>query len=113
MADKIDELLDDLATNRATLHDMVKDVSEFKTKMNELLPKSLDFRNKFIWEEKMKTISTILGTELAIRKQIDDSIKSEIGIRTKMEDGDVESGRDLIEALSRKIDDGSITFEKK
>ena len=113
MADKIDELLEDLAKNRTSLHEMIKDVEEFKTKMCELLPKQLDFRNKFIWEEKMKTISTVLGTELSIRKQIDDSIKSEIGIRTKMESDDSESGRDMIEALSRKIEDGSITFDKK
>lgn len=113
MADKIDELLEDLAKNRASLHEMIDDVSEFKKKMTELLPKSLDFRNKFIWEEKMKTISTILGTELSIRKQIDDSLKSEIGIRTKIEDSGDESGRDLIEAISRKIEDGSITFDKK
>jgi hypothetical protein len=112
MADKIDILLEDLAVNRNTLHEMVKDISEFKSKMTELLPKSIDFRNKFIWEEKMKTISTILGTELAIRKQIDDSIKSEINIRTKMDSDESDSGRDLIEAISRKIEDGTIKYEK-
>ena len=112
MADKIDELLKSFEENRDSLHEMVGDIEEFKKHMAKLLPDKIDYRSRFVWEEKMKTISTILGTELSIRKQIDDSIKNEINIRTKMDVDDTDQGRDFYESLSKLVSEGKITVDK-
>lgn len=111
-SNKTDELLNQLEENRVSLGDMINDVKGFRRDIDKLLPKKLDFRNKYMWEEKMKTISTVLSTELAIRKQIDDNIKSEITIREKLEDSDIESDRDYLEVIAAKIEDGTIKVEK-
>jgi len=110
MSDRIDTLLEKLGNNRVSMEDMIKDVQSFRKKIEDILPKKIDFRNKFIWEEKMKTVSGVLATELSIRRQIDDSIRNEINIRTRRDIDDDES-RDFYEALSKKLEDGTIKFE--
>lgn len=109
---KIDKLLEALSSNRSDLGDMINDVKEFRKSIDKLLPKKIDFRNRFLWEEKMKTISNVLSTELAIRKQVDDSIKNEINIRTKIDDDGQDQNRDYYEAIAKAIDEGKITVEK-
>ncbi len=113
MADinKIDELLSQFEQNRGALHDMIVDVHGFRKNLDKLLPNKIDHRNKFLWEEKMKTITSILATELSIRKQIDDSIKSEINIRSK-DEGGMDNDQDTCEAIAELIEKGIIKVEQ-
>ena len=67
MTDKIDELMVELRSNREACHEMIKDVQNFRKSIDKLLPDKIDHRNKYVWEEKMKTVSNVLDTELSIR----------------------------------------------
>lgn len=104
---RIERLVDELGLNREEMKEMLKDVISFRKKIDDLLPKKIDFRNKFIFEERMKTISTVLDTELKIRKQIDESIRSEISIRTKNAES-TDDDRNLIEAIAKSIERGGL-----
>ncbi|MFN6992214.1 MAG: hypothetical protein ACK4MM_05785 [Fervidobacterium sp.] len=101
--DRIDKLIEELSENREEMKEMLQDVITFRKRIDDLLPKKIDFRNKFIFEERMKAISNILDTELKIRKQIDDSIRSEISIRTKTVES-MDDDRNIIEAIARNIE---------
>lgn len=85
---ELNSLLGELKENRESLHDMLDDISEFRKKLDILLPRKLDFREKFLMQERMKTVTEILRGELAIRGQIDSSIKLEIDIRKKTTDNE-------------------------
>jgi len=87
---ELNSLLKELKNNREDLHGMLGDITEFRKNLDILLPKSLDFRQKFLMQERMRSVTEILRGELAIRGQIDSSIKLEIDIRRKSTDEDIE-----------------------
>ena len=94
-----EQLLKELGDNRQSLHGMLDDLKTFRGKLEQLLPKQLDYRNKFMMEEKMKLVTNVISTELSIRKQIDDSLKNEITIRNKVEDTDEGLSRSNLEQI--------------
>lgn len=87
---ELNSLLEELKHNREDLHEMLGDITEFRKNLDILLPKKLDFREKFLMQERMRSVTEILRGELAIRGQIDSSIKLEIDIRRKSTDEDIE-----------------------
>lgn len=114
---KIEALLDEFEINRNSLKKMVTSIESFKEHMDALLPTSnaKDFRNKWVWEEKMKNIAHILGVELSIRKQIDDSLKNEITLRGKILD-DTENDDDdraLTSKLAKMIEEGELILKNE
>ena len=111
MSSKQDDLLDELRANRKACHDMIKDLVKFRKTIDTILPSKIDFRNKFIWEEKMKTASRILETELSIRRQIDNSIKTEHDLENKSFSPEGFEGRDYYDALSKMVADGLLEIE--
>lgn len=93
---ELNNLLSELKSNREDLHEMLDDITEFRKNLDILLPKKLDFREKFLMQERMRSVTEILRGELAIRGQIDSSIKLEIDIRRK-------STEEIIEDLPTQI----------
>jgi|GEM_PF-3303999 len=87
---ELDSLLEELKENRENLHEMLNDVSEFRKNLDLLLPAKLDYREKYLMQERMKAVTEILRGELAIRGQIDSSIKLEIDIRKRTTDDEFE-----------------------
>lgn len=87
---ELDSLLEELKQNRENLHEMLVDISEFRKHLDILLPNKMDFRDKYIMPERMKAVTEILRGELAIRGQIDSSIKLEIDIRRRSTDEEIE-----------------------
>ena len=83
---EIKKLLEELKDNRINLHDMLADLTEFRKNLDVILPKTTDFRQKHLIAERMKTITEIIKSELAVRGQIDSSIKMETDIRRKSTD---------------------------
>jgi hypothetical protein len=83
---ELDQLLKELKDNRVDLHGMLNDISRFRKTLDTLLPDKVDYRNRFILAERIKTIVQIIQSELSVRKQIDDSIKSEVDLRKKISD---------------------------
>lgn len=101
---ELNSLLDELKENRKSLHDMLDDISEFRKNLDVLMPSKTDFRNKFIMQEKMRSVTEILKGELAIRGQIDSSIKLEIDIRKKSTDEEVEDLPSQIKMYAKAIE---------
>ena len=100
----VDGLIDELRTNRSELHGMIDDIVDFRKKMNTLLPPSDDFKNRFKNEERMKTITAIIASELSIRKQIDDSAQFEINLRRKIEDDETGSSAQDIRNMAKALE---------
>jgi len=87
---ELDSLLEELKQNRENLHDMLNDIYDFRKNLDILLPAKMDYKQKFLMPERMRSVTEILKGELAIRSQIDSSIKLEIDIRKRSTDDDVE-----------------------
>ena len=110
---KIEKLVTDLSENRNAMYGMLEDVIEFRKNIHNMIPKKVDFANRFVMDEKMKIISNILGTELDIRKQIDVSIREEVNIRSKFIEDQGENTRENVEIISRLIESGAITVRNE
>ena len=79
-------LLGELKNNRESLHVMLEDIGSFRSNLDVLLPKTggkVDFKNRHLLAERMKTVTEIIKGELAVRSQIDSSIKLETDMRKK------------------------------
>jgi len=98
------ELLDDIKANRNGLHTMLNTIAEFRNKVDTLLPDKVDFRSRWMLPERMKTITEIVKTELAVRKQIDDSLKTEYEMRKKKESKDNADEGDKIKYFAGMIE---------
>jgi len=85
---RIEKLINEVNKNREELQGMINDIKGFRQKLDELLPTKVDYKNRFILLERMKTVTQIIQAELSVRKQIDDSIKTEMDMRNKNEFGD-------------------------
>ena len=62
---------------------MLGDVSKLRKQLEKIIPDTFDFRNRRVLDEKLKTIGSIINTELDIRKQIDFSVKTQAELGKK------------------------------
>lgn len=86
--EKIDQLLEEMAESRATLRSYVSDVSKLKDKVAQMFPNDLNFRNRFVLDEKIKTMTSFYSVLLNIQQEINKSNKDEIEIRRKLDSTD-------------------------
>lgn len=100
------DLITEMRDNRVCLDGMLGDVSKLRSLTDKLIPEKLDFKQKFMLEERMKTVSTLFGVELDIRKQKEASIKSEFELRKKLADkaGEVDKEFDDIAVISKALE---------
>lgn len=96
-------LLKDIGKNRDELTDSLNTIKEFRARIDELLPEKIDYRHKYILEERVKTIVEIIKAELSIRKQMDDSIKLELDLMRKNVDTNKSSG-EMAQAIAKALD---------
>jgi len=104
------ELISEFKENRDNLKSMVKDIEKLKVKIDRLLPeKMMNQRHKFFFEERVKTIVSLFGVLLDIRKEITKTLKDELELRRKNDIGTEEE----IEVDIRGIADRIEKFSKK
>lgn len=108
--EKLFLLLDELSENRSNLHKMLGDVVGFRKIIDELLPKKIDYKLKYLLPERIKTVTEVIKSELAIRKQIDESVKMEVELRKKAKDegegkrsGDVKALAQALEVYHKTL----------
>lgn len=105
---KLDDLLEELKDNRVNLHDMLQDIVNFRNNLDVLLPggkdKKFDFRDRHLLAERMKTVTEIIKGELAVRSQIDSSIKLETDMRNKISGEDELESHEKIQAYAKAIE---------
>jgi hypothetical protein len=106
----IDGLINEMRENREEMKKMLEPIQSFKDHLISILPGSKDFKSKHLIDEKMKNISMVLSTELAIRREINSSIQSEFSIQVKSEDSRAGEDRDIIEQIAHTLERHSNTI---
>lgn len=104
----IESLVEEISENRIGVRGMLVDLEEKVTsKIEDLVPDTKDFRNRFAIENKTKVLSEILKLKLDLYKQIETSLKNEIEIRRKLDNKDDNSdygSLDFIKAVAKSIE---------
>ena len=85
---KIPELLEQFTKSRDELSKYMADVDSIREKVGQIFPQNQDFRNKWVLEEKIKTVSSFYATLLNIRQEFNKTIKEEIDLRRKIVTGE-------------------------
>ena len=102
---KTDELLTEFQDQRLALKLMITDLEKIKVKVDTILPDRLDNRLVRLFEEKIKTITSLFQTMLDVRKEILKSVKDEVDIRTKVNLGsDIEESLEDIRGLAKRVE---------
>jgi chromosome segregation ATPase len=106
MTPQIENLFKDFTEQRDQLKLMINDLEQVKVKVNSIFPDQLTARNRFYFDEKIKTASALFSSLLEIRKEIIKSIKDEIELRRRfeMEERELEETDDDIRKLAGKIE---------
>jgi hypothetical protein len=86
-SDKKILLIEEYSKQREELHRMVEELERLKTGVEKIFPERLDARYSRFFEEKIKTVTELFKAILDIRKEITKSIKDEIDLRNKYENG--------------------------
>jgi len=92
---KIEELLNKYTVSREQLTGYLKDVDNLRNKISQIFPQTLDYRTKFILEEKIKTMSVFFSTLLNIRQEYNRTLKDEISLRQKITDDDNQNPKEI------------------
>ena len=82
------KLLTKYSASREKLEDYVGDVEVLRTKVSAIFPQDLNYRNKFVIEDKLKVMASFYSTLLNIRQEINKSLKDEVEIRRKLQPAD-------------------------
>jgi len=113
---QIMELLDKINGSRDDLEKDLKDISDLKDKLSSLFPQELNYRNKFVLEEKIKAVTGFYSTMLNIRQELNKSMTSEIEIRRKLSaKGKNDDGID-VRKLAHQIEEArsqKVVFERE
>jgi len=110
---KIESLLNDLGNRRAQLDVKLEDLEKLREDISKLFPVKLDYRSKFILEEKLKTASTFYSTMLNLIQEINKTTISEIEIRRKLSIGSEEKDFDVRKTMEQLEEAGFEIKEKK
>lgn len=86
--DIIIELLKEFNTHRLEINKMINELEDIRSKVDTLIPTSLDARFIRFFEEKIKSITGLFNSLLDMRKEIAKSIKDEIDIRRRLTTSD-------------------------
>ena len=102
----IENLLNEYNDHREAIKSMIVDLEKIRVKVDTILPETLDKRFRFFFEEKIKSITSLFGTLLDMRKEISKSVKDEIEVRRKISkesggDGNFEDLLDIRKIASR------------
>ena len=115
----IDNLLKEFKTFREEIRLMIDDLEKIKSKVDSILPDDIkSVRVKFLFEEKVKSITELYKTLLDMRKEIGKSIKDEIEIRRKIKSNEEFSLDDLLDirSMAKKVEsfnDKSVKIKEK
>jgi hypothetical protein len=108
----VESLLEEFKKQRDAIVLMITDLEGFKSKIDKLLPSSLDARYLRFFEEKVKSATELFKTILEMRKEIQKSLKDEIDLRRKIDIEDSHSGiEDTIDV--RKIAERVEEYKRK
>jgi len=103
---KIEILITELEKNRTNIRQKLNDLEGFNAQVQKVFPNTLDYRNKFLVDDKVKIVTGFYSTLLNYIQELNRSVKEEIEIRRKIATGDEEtkeqSIRDVVKELKKQ-----------
>ncbi len=100
MADQeqiIEDLLTEFKEQRDSVKSMLVDIESIRTKVDQLLPESIDKRYVILFEQRIKTITELFKILMDMRKEISKSLKEEIDMRKRMTTDDSFNIEDMLD----------------
>ena len=85
----IENLLKEFKIQRDRIADMVEEVEKMRSQVALLFPETIDARTRKFLEDKVKAMVGFYNVLLDMRKEISKSIKEELDVRRRLEEGDV------------------------
>ena len=110
---KIQELLEQFTKSRGELSKYMTDVDSIREKVGQILPQNSDFRNKWVLEEKIKTVSSFYATLLNIRQEFNKTLKEEIELRRKISIGSENEDQFDLRELAKMVETQQQEEEQK
>jgi hypothetical protein len=111
--EKSDQLLEEFKNQRDEIIKMVTEIEVLKANISKLFPERMDSRYSHFFEEKVKTMTAFFNVLLDMRKEIIRSLKDEIDLRKRVDQGELNQaeleGILDIRKITEKLDD----FKKK
>lgn len=84
---------EEIKENRIGMYQNLDEIIKLRQTIALILPQNeKDFKQRYLLEARMKTISDILSSELSIRKAINDSLKLEFEVDRKTVEDDNDDG---------------------
>jgi len=107
-------LIEEFKKIRADINKMIADLEENSDKITKIFPTELKSNFKWIFEQRVNTMTEIFKTLLEMRKELNKSLKDEIELRRRIGKGlrDEEEGIEEILDI-RKIAKKVEAFQKK
>jgi hypothetical protein len=100
---KIESLIIELEKNRVNIRQKLTDLEGINTQVQKVFPSTLDYRNKFLVDDKVKIVTGFYSTLLNYIQELNRSIKEEIEIRRKNITGDEETKDQDIRNLVKQL----------
>jgi hypothetical protein len=100
---KIDSLIIELEKNRVNIRQKLTDLEGINSQVQKVFPSTLDYRNKFLVDDKVKIVTGFYSTLLNYIQELNRSIKEEIEIRRKNITGDEETKDQDIRNLVKQL----------
>jgi hypothetical protein len=111
--EKSDQLLEEFKHQRDEIIKMVSEIETLKTNISKLFPEKMDSRYSHFFEEKVKTMTAFFNVLLDMRKEILRSLKDEMELRKRVDQGELNQAE--LEGILdiRKITEKLDNFKKQ
>lgn len=80
-----EKLLQEMEDNKQQTYGLLDKISKFRNQIEQVMPQGNDLRNRYVVEQKMKTITEVIKAEIDIRKTLNNFIKEEYELNKKVE----------------------------
>jgi hypothetical protein len=101
---KINNLLEKVDDSRGDIEKYIKELEGLKTNINDMFPKDLNYKNKFLMDEKLKVFSEYFSTLLRLRQEVHKLTFEEIKIRTGLAKKEGDDSIGDIRSLAKEIE---------
>jgi len=94
---KVDLLLSEFKENRDRIRNMISELETYIDRVKAILPSPTDrdFRNLYVFENKLKTMTEFFKLILDMRKEVGKLLREEIQLITKLDDDSTDEVTDI------------------
>ena len=98
-------LLDEYSESRQKVKQYIVELEELKDGVKDIFPKEMSYRNKFLMEEKLKTMSHFFDSLLKMRQEVHKTLKEEIDMRRKFAGDDNVTSEEDVRQIAMQMDE--------